>query len=118
LLALSRGNLPKLAAKALETADEALVSAVTPWEVAIKTAAGKLHVPGPVDAWFAAMASRYRLREIALDSKIACAAAALPLIHRDPFDRILVVLAQKQGLTILTSDRNIAKYENVKALWK
>jgi PIN domain nuclease of toxin-antitoxin system len=36
---------------------------------------------------------------VPLDVHLACAAAGLPLIHRDPFDRVLVALAQAQGLT-------------------
>ena len=45
------------------------------------------------------------------------AAAGLPLIHRDPFDRVLVALAQAQALTVLTSDENIGRYPGVKTLW-
>ena len=45
------------------------------------------------------------------------APAALPLIHRDPFDRVLVVLAQAHALIVLTSDEDIAKYPGVKTLW-
>jgi PIN domain nuclease of toxin-antitoxin system len=57
------------------------------------------------------------LREVQLHPHVACAAAALPAIHRDPFDRILVALAQAQMLTILTSDQEIPKYPGVKTLW-
>ena len=46
-----------------------------------------------------------------------CTAAALPLFHRDPFDRVIVALAQAHGLTVLTSDENIRKYAGVKTLW-
>ncbi|PYQ93010.1 MAG: PIN domain nuclease [Acidobacteria bacterium] len=48
---------------------------------------------------------------------MACAAAGLPLIHRDPSDRVLVALAQAHALTVLTSDENIGKYPGVKTLW-
>ena len=117
LLALARGELPDGATSALRTAPEAWVSAVSPWEISIKTAAGKLHLLDPVLPWFLGMAERYGLREIPLDARIACAAAALPHIHRDPFDRVLVALAQAHAVTVLTSDQNIPKYPRVKALW-
>jgi PIN domain nuclease of toxin-antitoxin system len=39
------------------------------------------------------------------------AAGALPLHHRDPFDRMLVAQAQLEGLTIVTSDPRIARYQ-------
>jgi PIN domain nuclease of toxin-antitoxin system len=96
LLALARGDLPKAAAAALRTAVEANVSVVSPWEVTIKAAAGKLQVGGPPAQWFSGLVERYELREVPLDAHVACAAAALPAIHRDPFDRVLVALAQSE----------------------
>ncbi len=54
---------------------------------------------------------------VLLDARLCCAAACLPPIHRDPFDRVLVALAQTQALTLITSDGNIAKYPGVKTLW-
>ncbi|MBM3835586.1 MAG: type II toxin-antitoxin system VapC family toxin [Verrucomicrobia bacterium] len=84
LLALARGDLPEAAAAALRAAPEACVSAVSPWEVAIKAASGKLKLSLQPAQWFRSVVERYRLREIPLEAKVACAAAALPAIHRDP----------------------------------
>ena len=117
LLALAQGILPPRAAAALRNATEASVSVVSPWEVAIKSAAGKLRLCEPPKQWFDDLMTRYSLLELPLDSSLACAAAALPAIHRDPFDRILVALAKTHSLTLLTSDRTIAKYPNIKTLW-
>ena len=117
LLALARGDLPKDATAALRSAAEASVSVVSPWEVAIKAAAGKLRLGEPPAQWFSGMIERYDLREVPLHAHVASAAAALPAIHRDPFDRILVALAQADMLTILTSDQEIPKYPGVKTLW-
>ena len=117
LLALARGDLPKRAAAALRTAPEAVVSVVSPWEVAIKTAAGKIRLTEPPIEWFSGMTERYALRELPLDSSVACAAATLPRIHQDPFDRILVALAHAHALTVLTSDENIPKYPGINTIW-
>ena len=117
LLALARGDLPEGAAAALRSASEASVSVVSPWEVAIKAAGGKLQLREPPFQWFLGLSERYELRELPLDAHVACTAAALPLIHRDPFDRVLVALAQAHALTVLTSDENIPKYPGVNALW-
>jgi PIN domain nuclease of toxin-antitoxin system len=117
LLALSRGQLPHAAAAALKKAPEACVSVVSAWEVAIKFAAGKLKLADSPILWFLAMTERYSLRELPLDVRTVCAAAALPSIHRDPFDRVLVLLAQTHALTVLTSDENIPNYPGVKTLW-
>jgi PIN domain nuclease of toxin-antitoxin system len=117
LLALADGELPRDAAAALRLAPEAYVSVVTPWEVAIQVAGGKLQLAEPPAQWFAALAERYDLREVPLDAIVACAAAALPPVHRDPFDRVIVALAHARAVTVLTSDENIRKYPGVTTLW-
>lgn len=117
LLALADGELPDAAAGALRKAPEAYVSVVSPWEVAIKVAGDKLQLVEPPVDWFLGLVDRYDLREAPLDAGIVCAAAALPLVHRDPFDRVIVALAQAHGLTVLTSDENIRKYAGVKTIW-
>jgi PIN domain nuclease of toxin-antitoxin system len=63
------------------------------------------------------LAERYDLREVPLDASIACAAAALPPLHRDPFDRVIVALAVAHRFTVLTSDENIPKYPGVTTHW-
>ena len=117
LLALASGELPDGAAGALRQAPEAYVSVVSPWEVAIKVAGGKLRLREPPAQWFLGLLERYELREVPLDAGIVCAAAALPRLHRDPFDRVIVAIAQAQGFTVLTTDENIRKYAGVTTLW-
>ena len=117
LLALADGKLPDAAAAVLRKAPEAYVSVVNPWEVAIKVAGGKLRLLEPPVQWFRGLVDRYDLREAPLDAGLVCAAAALPLFHRDPFDRVIVALAQAHGLTVLTADENIGKYAGVKTIW-
>ena len=118
VLALARGDLPGPATVALQSAPEALVSTVSAWEVGLKVAAGKLRLQTtPID-WFRAVLDRYELREIQLDSRLACAAAALTPLHRDPFDRVLIALAQAQSLLVLTSDDQIPRYPDVRTVWQ
>ncbi len=117
LLALAAGELPDGAAGALRRAPEAYVSVVSPWEVAIKVAGGKLRLREAPVQWFRGLIERYDLRELPLEAGVACAAAALPLLHRDPFDRVIVAIAQAHGFTVLTSDENIQKHTGVITLW-
>ncbi len=117
LLALARGELPARAAAALRTAPGAFVSAVCPWEIAIKSAAGKLRMEQPVQQWYHALADRYELKDIPLDATTACAAAALPPLHRDPFGRVIVALATAQALVVLTADDEIARYPGIRTAW-
>lgn len=101
---------PTLSEEIKAVLDEELdvfVSPVTLWEVAIKQALGKL--TEPVD-----LAERIRdagFRELPVRFDHAVAAGRLPLIHRDPFDRMLVAQACCENLTLVTRDSNIRRYD-------
>ena len=120
LIALGNGgnDFSKEARRQLEApGSRAFVSAMTAFEIGQKCASGKLLLPLPPLEWFEAMLHQHKLEELAVTSRIALAAADLPLIHRDPFDRVLVATALDRRLTILTSDRIIPAYPGVKVLW-
>jgi PIN domain nuclease of toxin-antitoxin system len=117
LIALGAGSLPTGARQCLETAPDACVSLVSPWELAIKVATGKLTLKEPVESWFTGLVDRYKLRVLPLELATVCAAAALPPIHRDPFDRVLIVIATHRRATLLTSDRIIPSYPGITTLW-
>jgi PIN domain nuclease of toxin-antitoxin system len=83
------------------------VSAATIWEVAVKQAIGKL--PEPARLPERIQESGFRSLPISADHAIV--AARLPMIHRDPFDRMLVAQAQVEELALVTRDENCRKYE-------
>jgi PIN domain nuclease of toxin-antitoxin system len=100
---------PQAIALLTDIANDLYFSAAAVWEVAIKSA---LNRPD-----FSADPQRLRRRlrgegyfELAITSEHGAAVAALPPIHRDPFDRILVAQAAVEGLTLLTADATIARY--------
>jgi PIN domain nuclease of toxin-antitoxin system len=83
------------------------LSPVTILEIIIKQAAGKLG--GPAD-----MAERVRdmgFRELPITHAHAIVAGRLPMHHRDPFDRMLVAQATMEGLTLVTRDTDIQRYD-------
>lgn len=82
-------------------------SASSAWEIAIKVSLGKLNVPSD---WLD-KAEASHLNPLAVSVREASSAGALPLLHRDPVDRMLVAQAQSLGLTIVTRDPNIARYD-------
>ena len=89
------------------------------WEIAIKVKTGKLRIPDHPLSWTEALVERHSLdfeRRLA-DVSSLCAAADLPRLHRDPFDRVLVACALERNLAILTSDRIIPTYPGVKVIW-
>ena len=91
----------------LESADNVLcLSIASLWECAIKSSIGKLDVP---DDFYRTVAGDYELLGIDVSHVEAC--ANLPLHHRDPFDRMLVAQGRLGGLTLVTRDRDIARYD-------
>lgn len=83
------------------------VSAATAWEIAIKTKLGKLGETPPI----AELLRDNRFSELPITVAHAEATLELPLIHNDPFDRLLVAQARKESLTLVTSDTEILKYD-------
>lgn len=90
----------------------AYVSAASIWEISIKRATGKLKAP---DDLLQQIAST-NFTELQVSQEHASLAGALPLHHRDPFDRMLVAQAQCEGLTVVTRDERIRAY-GVPVLW-
>ncbi|MFG2675619.1 MULTISPECIES: type II toxin-antitoxin system VapC family toxin [unclassified Streptomyces] len=91
----------------LDTEPSVFVSAVSPWEIAIKQSLGKLE--GPQD-----LAERVRdsqFLSLPITAGHGVRAGRLPEHHRDPFDRILIAQAQTEGMTILTRDKWIPSYD-------
>jgi PIN domain nuclease of toxin-antitoxin system len=89
-----------------EPRNEVYVSAASIWEISIKSRLGKLKAPSEIDSivedegFIGLPISLYHGRS----------AGQLPLIHRDPFDRMLVAQAQSEGLVILTADPIFPEY--------
>ncbi len=83
------------------------VSPVTVWEVVIKESIGKLS--GPVH--LSDEIARSGFRELPISFVHAAAVGRLPLLHRDPFDRMLVAQARCEELTLVTRDPQIHRYE-------
>lgn len=100
-------RLSTVATDTLEDSDnEVLVSMVSPWEIAIKSALGNL--PPLTDLEAQLEDKRFELLPISLHHTEAV--TSLPHHHGDPFDRMLIAQAQVEGLTLVTSDREIRRY--------
>lgn len=84
-----------------------LLSAASVWEIRIKQAIGKLDLP----ADFAEVLAEQAFEPLAVTVSHAHAVKELPLLHRDPFDRMLVAQARIERLTILTRDHLIMQYD-------
>jgi PIN domain nuclease of toxin-antitoxin system len=106
-------RLPPKVSSAIEAGMVVFISAASTWEIAIKVAVGRLVFPidelpqALVDAAF---------QELPVSIAHSLGTARLPLLHRDPFDRLLIAQAQHERLTLVTRDPDIRRYP-VDTLW-
>ncbi len=107
-------RLPAGIRSAIEDVEnEVFVSAASAWEIAIKQSLGRL--PAARADPFEAL-RRTGLAELPVTVEHARATRSLPLLHRDPFDRMLVAQAQLEGLSLVSRDPAVRRYQ-VTVLW-
>jgi PIN domain nuclease of toxin-antitoxin system len=105
-------ELPRSVRDRIQSADRVYVSAASAWEIAIKTALGKI----TAHAALANAIDDYGFDALPITVAHADAVRALPPHHRDPFDRLLVVQAQIEGLTLVSRDPAMRLY-TVPVVW-
>lgn len=91
--------------------NDLLISTVVVWEIAIKFAIGRLPLPDEPAIFVPERTARLEARAVGISDEHALGVATLPLLHRDPFDRLLVSQAQQLGATLVTSDAVLAGYD-------
>ena len=95
-----------------------IVSAISVWEVAVKVALGKLELDRDVRSWISLASVYPGVIVHPLDAHDALESTLLPgRFHRDPADRILIALARRLGVPLVTSDRAIRRYRHVRTAW-
>ena len=92
----------------IQRASEVRFSAVSAWEIAIKCSIGKLTLPA--DADIATELAHSGFLSLPVELAHAEDVRRLPLLHRDPFDRLLVSQARVEALTLVTADTQLAAY--------
>lgn len=87
------------------------------WEMGIKVAIGKLPLPEPIDTYISSRMIQLDVRSLEITAPHALRAAALPLHHRDPFDRMLIAQAQIEEMTLVSADSMFKQYSDITILW-
>ena len=104
------GRLSKEARALIESSENTLYfSAASVWEIAIKRGLGRMDFNADPRLLRRGLLDN-GYRELRVDGTHAVALDQLPLIHRDPFDRILIAQSLVEGLTLVTSDEVVSRY--------
>lgn len=111
------GEPERLSARArrLVEAGENVVSVASYWEVVIKAQKGLLAI-SDLATWWRQATELTAARVLQVRASHVTALAALPLLHKDPFDRILIAQAKAERLALLTNDAQISTYP-VQTTW-
>lgn len=104
---MARSNLSSHAQAVIESEEDVAVSAVSAMELAVKQALGKLVdeaglLDDPAD---------HDLRSLPLTWAHPRELRKVPLLHRDPFDRLLVAQARVEDRTLVTADDQLRAYD-------
>lgn len=84
------------------------ISIVSLWEIAIKQNIGRLSIP---NSFYDKVQKESGFDLLLLHPSHIQQYTQLPLLHRDPFDRMLIAQAQHEHLTLVTNDNSIMQYD-------
>ena len=101
---------------ALQSGREAWLSSATVWELGIKAAIGRLSLPVPLRELVRRAVVDGGVRVLDVTPEHALRASELPMLHKDPFDRLLVAQAMTERMTLATRDGRVEGYD-VATLW-
>ena len=102
-------------ARRLVDAGENVVSVGSYWEIVIKSQKGLLSI-ADLPSWWRRATELTAARVLPIRASHVTALAALPMLHKDPFDRILIAQAIAEGLDLVTNDEPIRAYP-VRTVW-
>ncbi len=96
--------------------NEVYLSVVSLWEAIIKYSTGKLPLPEAPETYIPRLREYHQIISLSVEEVDVAQVAALPLLHSDPFDRLLIGQAIQHGLTLVTVDAAIRTYPMVSVL--
>lgn len=101
-----------------ENNNSILISSISVWEIATKQSLNKLQLPLPIQEWFQLAQKQPGTVIEPLSPLDAIHSANLPGdFHKDPADRILVAIARRYDIALITCDTKILNYPHVKTIW-
>ena len=90
--------------------NDVYLSVASVWEVVIKHHLGKLPLPSPPEIYLPTQRRQHRIRSLDINEETVGFLPALPPLHGDPFDRILICQARQHRLSIVTVDALVMGY--------
>jgi PIN domain nuclease of toxin-antitoxin system len=96
--------------------NDLLLSVASGWETTLLWKLNRIDLPEDPEIFIPQIIQSLSLTPLSISFETAITAASLPLIHRDPFDRLLVAIAMQKQIAILSKDRMLEKY-TIQTIW-
>lgn len=93
-----------------------VLSVATTWELTLKCLAGRLRLPEPPGSYFEGLVRDFGYELLPVHQRHVAALPELPMVHEDPFDRMLIAQALVEDLDLVTGDERIRRYP-VRTIW-
>ena len=93
--------------------NQIFLSVASVWECVIKYQIGKLNFPQSPDIYLPQKRKEYLIKSLPINEESLSHLRQLPLLHKDPFDRLLISQSLQDDLTIMTEDNAILAYPNL-----
>jgi PIN domain nuclease of toxin-antitoxin system len=100
-----------------DESNELWLSVASVWEMGIKVAIAKLPLPEPLDSYVSSRMMKLGAKSLEITTSHALRTVALPLHHRDPFDRMLIAQAQMESMILVTADSMFKEYQDTTIFW-
>ncbi len=110
------GKLSRRAQQIYTGPNDLWLSVASVWEILIKVQAGRLPLPEPSGPYLVKELAKNRIEVLPITLDHVLRTEALPLHHRDPFDRLLIAQSIEEGWPIITTDPWFARYP-VDVIW-
>ena len=99
-----------------ERGNSLYLSAASGWEIALLRQLNRLELPDEPQRFIPEAMQKLAVLPLPIGFQTAISAVMLPLIHRDPFDRILIAEAMKEKMIVLTKDKTFGEY-GIQSVW-
>jgi PIN domain nuclease of toxin-antitoxin system len=96
--------------------NQKFLSVVSIWECVIKYQIGKLNFPSSPEIYLPRERRKHLIKTLTVDENSIAQLIKLPLLHKDPFDRLIMAQALQHDLIIMTEDKLILAYPDIQLL--
>lgn len=96
-----------------DASNEKFLSVVSVWECIIKHQIGKLDFPSSPAIYLPQERRKHLIKTLTIDENSIAPLLTLPLLHKDPFDRLIISQSLQYNLTIMTEDKLILAYPDI-----